>query len=984
MVVPLFVGREKSISALEEAMGKGAAGGKEIFLSAQRKAKTNEPIPEDIFTIGTIGTIIQLLRLPDGTVKVLVEGKRRAAVRRFTQTDGFFMVEVEEMPDIPERSVELDALMREVHATFETYVKLNKRIAPEILISVQTIEDPGQLADTMVGQLQLKLGDKQSVLEMDSPSKRLARLYELIKAEIEILQVERKIRTRVKKQMEKTQKEYYLNEQMQAIQKELGDRDEFKNELTELEDRAKQKNLSKEALAKVKKELKKLRMMAPMSAEAAVVRNYLDWVLQLPWGEKTEDKLDVVDAERILDEDHYGLKKVKERILEYLAVQALVKKLKGPILCLVGPPGVGKTSLARSIAKATGRNFVRLSLGGVRDEAEIRGHRRTYIGALPGKIIQSLKKAGTQNPVFLLDEIDKMSTDFRGDPSAALLEVLDPEQNATFNDHYLDLDYDLSDVMFITTANYLQGIPIPLQDRMEIIQLPGYTEFEKVSIAERYLIPKQKRDNGIEDVPVDFPEDAVRDVIHYYTKEAGVRNLEREIATVCRKIARDVVAKKAPVRNVSDGATPGWRITPKRLPRYLGPHRFRYGRQEGADEIGLVMGLAVTMHGGDLLATEVSIVAGKGKLVLTGKLGDVMQESAQAAISYVRARAPSLGLERDFYSRADIHVHLPEGAIPKDGPSAGITMCTGLVSALLRIPVRRDVAMTGEITLRGRVLPIGGLKEKILGPKRHSSWAARGMFHSCRPFCRPRRWNSHISSVVASWVAGLSPSRQYMTWLQPSAADRTKRCIVETARVLRRRKRDVVQALADVARQGIHDLRLCRIAANDFDLDVRQGVETVRFAKNTHARPQRAFGQHRNSKTGHDRRNDDRCRPTGEEDPVIAVHGVQRVARMAAPLAGGTAESHRQQFLFVRGVVSRRHPQQRLPAHHLRLARFVVGNQRKIKIAALDMLHEIEGRLADDRQLDARVRPRKPRHDLRQEAVGIVVRSANADMTPEA
>jgi ATP-dependent Lon protease len=718
MVVPLFVGREKSISALEEAMAKG--GSKEIFLSAQRKAKTNEPVPEDIFGVGTVGTIIQLLRLPDGTVKVLVEGKRRASIRRFTQTDGFFTVEIEELPEAVERSVELDALVREVHATFETYVKLNKRIAPEILISVQTIEDPGQLADTMVGQLQLKLPDKQAILEMDAPSKRLQRLYELMKAEIEILQVERKIRTRVKKQMEKTQKEYYLNEQMQAIQKELGDRDEFKNELGELEERAKQKNLSKEARLKVAKEMKKLRMMAPMSAEAAVVRNYLDWVIGLPWDERTEDKHDVIEAERILDEDHYGLKKVKERILEYLAVQALVKKLKGPILCLVGPPGVGKTSLARSIAKATGRTFVRLSLGGVRDEAEIRGHRRTYIGALPGKIIQSLKKAGTQNPVFLLDEIDKMSTDFRGDPSAALLEVLDPEQNTTFNDHYLDLDYDLSDVMFITTANYMQGIPLPLQDRMEVIQLPGYTEFEKVSIAERYLIPKQKRDNGIAEVPVVFPEDTVRDVIHYYTKEAGVRHLEREIATVCRKIARDVVAKKSPVQVVADGAasTPGWKITPKRLPRYLGPHRFRYGRQEGGDEIGLVNGLAVTMHGGDLLATEVSIVAGKGKFVLTGKLGDVMQESAQAAISYVRSRAPSLGLDRDFYSRADIHVHLPEGAIPKDGPSAGITMCTGLVSALLRVPVKKDVAMTGEITLRGRVLAIGGLKEKILAAHR--------------------------------------------------------------------------------------------------------------------------------------------------------------------------------------------------------------------------------------------------------------------------
>src|SRR6188768_2036998 len=585
MVVPLFVGREKSISALEEAMGKGGpsgAGGREIFLSAQRKAKTNEPIPEDIFTIGTIGTIIQLLRLPDGTVKVLVEGKRRAAVRRFTQTDGFFMVEIEELPDVQERSVELDALVREVHATFETYVKLNKRIAPEILISVQTIEDPGQLADTMVGQLQLKLGDKQSVLEMDSPSKRLARLYELIKAEIEILQVERKIRTRVKKQMEKTQKEYYLNEQMQAIQKELGDRDEFKNEIQEIEEKLKNKRMSKEATLKVKKELKKLRMMSPMSAEATVVRNYIDWIISLPWYEETQDRLDVTEAERVLNEDHYGLKKPKERILEYLAVQQLVKKLKGPVLCFVGPPGVGKTSLARSIARATGRKFVRLSLGGVRDEAEIRGHRRTYIGAMPGKLIQSLKKAGSNNPVFLLDEIDKMSTDFRGDPSAALLEVLDPEQNHTFNDHYLDLDYDLSKVMFICTANTMHNIPGPLQDRMEVIRIAGYTEMEKMSIAKRYLLPKEREANGLADVNVGLTDQAIRAIIHRYTRESGVRSLERELAAVFRKVARDVL--KNGKRDIT--------VNRKQAMKYLGVPKYRFGTAEREDQVGVVTGLA--------------------------------------------------------------------------------------------------------------------------------------------------------------------------------------------------------------------------------------------------------------------------------------------------------------------------------------------------------------------------------------------------------
>ncbi len=708
MVVPLFVGREKSIAALEEAMQHD----KEIFLSAQKKAKTNEPSEDDIFAVGTLGTIVQLLRLPDGTVKVLVEGKRRGRIKKFIARDEFFQVEVEELVEPAETSVETEALMRSIYATFETYVKLNKRIPPEMLISVQTIDDPARLADTIGAHLSLKLADKQAILETESASARLEKLFELMQAEIEILQVEKKIRTRVKKQMEKTQKEYYLNEQMQAIQKELGERDEFKNEIQELEDKIKNKKMSKEAQSRVKKELKKLKMMSPMSAEATVVRNYIDWVLSLPWEDKTQDKLDITEAERLLDQDHYGLKKVKERILEYLAVQALVKKLKGPILCLVGPPGVGKTSLAKSIATATGRKFVRLSLGGVRDEAEIRGHRRTYIGALPGKIIQSLKKAGSNNPVFLLDEVDKMSTDFRGDPSAALLEVLDPEQNHSFNDHYLDLDYDLSDVMFITTANSLHAIPVPLQDRMEIIALPGYTEWEKLAIANNYLVPKQKENNGITAVDLDMRDDTIRAIVHHYTKEAGVRSLEREIATVCRKIARSVVGAPA------DAAPPKIRVSVKNLAKYLGPQRYRYNLKEAVDEIGMTNGLAVTMYGGDLLSTEVSVAPGKGKLVLTGKLGDVMQESAQAAMTYVRTRAESLGLDREFYQKVDIHVHFPEGAIPKDGPSAGITMATSLVSALLRIPVRRDVAMTGEITLRGRVLPIGGLKDKILAAHR--------------------------------------------------------------------------------------------------------------------------------------------------------------------------------------------------------------------------------------------------------------------------
>lgn len=706
MVVPLFVGREKSIAALEEAMNKE----KDILLSAQINPKTNDPKPEDIYKIGTLAAIIQLLRLPDGTVKVLVEGKRRSTISQFVTNPNFFLVEADTFDEESEASVETEALMRGVKNTFEQYVKLNKRIPPEMLASVSTIDDPSRLADTIVAHLSLKLPDKQSILEIISPANRLEKLLSLMQSEIEILQVERRIRSRVKKQMEKTQREYYLNEQMQAIQKELGERDEFKSEVAELEEKAKNKKMSEEAKDRVLKEIKKLKMMSPMSAEATVVRNYIDWILTLPWDEMTKDKIDIKEAEKILDEDHFGLEQPKERIVEYLAVRALVEKMKGPILCLVGPPGVGKTSLGRSIARAMGRKFIRQSLGGVRDEAEIRGHRRTYIGALPGKVLQSLKKAGSSNPVFLLDEVDKMSMDFRGDPSAALLEVLDPEQNSTFNDHYLDLDYDLSHVMFVTTANTLPAIPAPLQDRMEIIRIPGYTELEKIKIAQIYLIRKQREANGITEKNITFTESALKMIIRRYTREAGVRNLEREIASVCRKVAREVVASGKRDKQV--------RITPKKVQKYLGVPKFHYGLAEEHDQVGVTTGLAWTEVGGELLTTEVSVLPGKGKMIVTGKLGDVMQESAQAAMSYVRSRAEDLGLGRDFYSKLDIHIHLPEGAIPKDGPSAGITMATGIASALLKIPVRKDVAMTGEITLRGRVLPIGGLKEKLLAAHR--------------------------------------------------------------------------------------------------------------------------------------------------------------------------------------------------------------------------------------------------------------------------
>jgi ATP-dependent Lon protease len=708
MVSQLFVGRERSIHALDAAMAQQ----KEIFLAAQKNAKTNEPTPEDIYVSGTLGVVMQLLRLPDGTVKVLVEGKRRARSKKFVQSEEFFLVEVEEVFEESPTGVEVEALMRSIQSTFETYVKLNKKVQPEVLMSVQMIDDASKLSDTIVANLPtIKLADRQALLEMEDARARLEKLHELMQGEVEILQVEKKIRSRVKKQMEKTQKEYYLNEQMQAIQKELGggERDEFKNELAEIEEQLKKKQLSEEASQKVKKELKKLKMMHPTSAEATVVRNYIDWILALPWSDKSDETIDLKTAEQILDEDHYGLKKIKERILEYLAVQALTKKLKGPVLCFVGPPGVGKTSLAKSIARATGRKFGRLALGGVRDEAEIRGHRRTYIGAMPGKLIQTLKKVGTNNPVILLDEVDKMSSDFRGDPASALLEVLDSEQNHSFGDHYLDLDYDLSDVMFLTTANTLSDIPVPLQDRMEVIQLSGYTEFEKMNIAVKYLLPRQKRDCGLEEVPFTVTDSALRTIVHHYTREAGVRSLEREVSSICRKVARKVV---------EEGKETAIEVAAKDIPLYLGVPKYRPNRREEHDEIGLTNGLSVTSNGGgELLACEVAVVPGKGKLVITGLLEKGMEESAQAAMSYVRSRASLLGLEPDFYQKLDVHVHFPE-FIRKDGPSAGVTMATSLASALARVPVRKDLAMTGELSLRGRVMPIGGLKEKLLAAHR--------------------------------------------------------------------------------------------------------------------------------------------------------------------------------------------------------------------------------------------------------------------------
>jgi ATP-dependent Lon protease len=705
MVIPLFVGREKSIKALEYVMSQE----KEIFLSSQKDAKTDNPSPKDIYLFGTLGIVLQLLRLPDGTVKALIEGKQRAVIQNFLDDQPFFTVEVRKIPIESETGIETKALMRTVNEGFLEYAKLNDKIGKDLVSTISAIEDPSRLADTIAAHLTLKVSDKQELLETENIDRRLEKLFEKLRVEIDILTVESRLKNRVKKQMEKTQKDYYLNEQMRAIQKEMGTKDDFKAELDELEKKIKKKRLSKEAHGRVWQEFKKLKMMSPMSAEATVVRNYIDWILALPWRERTKDKMDIEEAEAILNEDHYGLEKPKARILEYLAVQTLTKKIKGPILCFVGPPGVGKTSLAKSVARATGRNFVRLSLGGVRDEAEIRGHRRTYIGALPGKIIQYLKKAKSNNPVFCLDEVDKMSTDFRGDPSAALLEVLDPEQNFAFNDHYLDLDYDLSEILFITTANTLHNVPLPLQDRMEIIRLAGYTEVEKLSIARQFLVKKQFEANGLEVKNLDISDKAILNIIRNYTKESGVRNLEREISSVCRKVAK-VVVKKGKDTRIKIGGTS--------MHKYLGIPKFRFGRAEEKDEVGLTTGLAWTDVGGELLQTEAVIMPGKGNLVLTGKLGDVMQESAQAGLSYVRSRTRQLRIPDDFYEKLDIHIHVPEGAIPKDGPSAGITLATSIVSALTRRPVRHDIAMTGEITLRGRVLPIGGLKEKILAAHR--------------------------------------------------------------------------------------------------------------------------------------------------------------------------------------------------------------------------------------------------------------------------
>jgi|TARA_B100001964_G_scaffold12052_2_gene12743 ATP-dependent Lon protease len=704
MVIPLFVGRQKSIVALEKAVESG----KQILLLAQRDAMKDDPEPDDIYKVGTLASILQLLKLPDGTVKVLVEGESRAKLVQFVETEECFIAETEEVTTTAPTELETEVLMRTVLAEFDRYVKLNNKIPPEILTSLSGIEDPGRLGDTVAAHLTLKIEDKQKILEMLDAKELLEYILGVMQSEIDLMQVEKRIRGRVKKQMEKSQREYYLNEQMKAIQKELGEMEDGTNELDELASKIAESGMSKEALEKAEGELKKLKMMSPMSAEATVVRNYIDWLLAVPWKKRSKVRKDLKRAEQVLEEDHYGLDKVKERILEYLAVQQRVRKLKGPILCLVGPPGVGKTSLGQSIARATNRKFLRMSLGGVRDEAEIRGHRRTYIGSLPGKIVQNLSKAKVRNPLFMLDEVDKMSMDFRGDPSSALLEVLDPEQNHTFGDHYLEVDYDLSEVMFVATANTL-NIPGPLLDRMEVIRISGYTEDEKINIAIRYLVPKQRENNGLKENEIKIPKSVITDIVRYYSRESGVRGLEREIAKICRKVTKELLLSGQRKQAV---------ITRKNLEKYLGVRQFRYGMAEEKNRVGLVTGLAWTEMGGELLTIESTVMQGKGKHIFTGKLGEVMQESIQAAVSVVRGRSEIYGIDPDFYQNRDIHVHVPEGATPKDGPSAGVGMCTAILSALTDIPVRADVAMTGEITLRGEVLPIGGLKEKLLAAHR--------------------------------------------------------------------------------------------------------------------------------------------------------------------------------------------------------------------------------------------------------------------------
>ncbi|HBC56558.1 MAG TPA: endopeptidase La [Gammaproteobacteria bacterium] len=704
MVIPLFVGREKSIKALESAM----AGDKQILLLAQKSADVDNPNTTDLYEVGTLSNILQLLKLPDGTVKVLVEGNERAKVINFLENEEFFMEwsSVLAAPELDEK--ESEVLTRSLFNQFDQYVKLNKKVPPEILTSLSGIDEAGRLADTIAAHMSLKLDEKQRILEIEDLNGRLEHLMSLMESEIDLLQVEKRIRGRVKRQMEKSQREYYLNEQMKAIQKELGEMDEAPNELEELSKKVEESGMPKGAREKADSELKKLKMMSPMSAEAAVVRNYIEWMVNVPWKKRSKISKDLSKASQILNEDHYGLEEVKERILEFLAVQQRVKNPKGPILCLVGPPGVGKTSLGQSIARATNRKFVRMSLGGVRDEAEIRGHRRTYIGSMPGKIIQKMSNSGTKNPFFLLDEIDKMSMDFRGDPSSALLEVLDPEQNNSFNDHYLEVDYDLSDVMFVATSNSM-NIPGPLLDRMEVIRIPGYTEDEKLAIASKYLVPKQMKNNGLKSEELTISESALREIVRTYTREAGVRALEREISKICRKVVKNILLKKSGEKTV---------INARGLEKYLGVPRFRYGLAEEQNWVGQVTGLAWTEVGGELLNIEATVVEGKGKFTYTGQLGDVMQESIQAAMTVVRSRAEVLGITSEFYEKKDVHIHVPEGATPKDGPSAGCAMCTALVSALTGIPVHAGVAMTGEITLRGKVLPIGGLKEKLLAAHR--------------------------------------------------------------------------------------------------------------------------------------------------------------------------------------------------------------------------------------------------------------------------